>query len=61
MREMKNFIKYAVVVFAVFGVVGAVRSAEPLKPLRLAVYVDNGARGEGAFRWIQIATIAENV
>ena len=61
MREMKNFIKYAVVVFAVFGVVGAVRSAEPVKPLRVAVYVDNGARGEGAFRWIQIATIAENV
>ena len=31
------------------------------KPLRMAVYVDKGARNIGAFRWLQIATEAENV
>ncbi|MBO7236978.1 MAG: hypothetical protein J6V45_02710, partial [Kiritimatiellae bacterium] len=58
---MKSFIKYTVTVLVLFSGAGIVLSAEPVKPLRVAVYVDNGARGEGAFRWIQIATIAENV
>ena len=28
------------------------------KPLRVAVFVDDGARNIGAFRWIEIATMA---
>jgi glutamine amidotransferase-like uncharacterized protein len=43
----------------VAGCANAVSVAE--KPLRVAVYVDNGARNIGAFRWIEIATLAENV
>lgn len=31
------------------------------KPLRVAIYVDDGARNIGAYRWIEIATMAENV
>ena len=31
------------------------------KPLRVAVFVDDGARNIGAFRWIEIATMAESV
>ena len=32
-----------------------------LAPLRVAVFVGEGARNIGAFRWIEIATMAENV
>lgn len=31
------------------------------KPLRVAVFVDDGARNIGVFRWIEITTMAENV
>ncbi len=30
------------------------------KPLRIAVFLGNGARGIGAFRWLQIATSTQN-
>lgn len=49
-----------VIITAYIGSVLA-QSSECVKPLKVAVYVDNGARGEGAFRWVQIATIAENI
>ena len=30
-------------------------------PLRIAVYVDNGARNTGVFRWLELTTRAKNV
>lgn len=58
--------KKAVIVVAMFplftgtiatGVEKSV-SAEGEKPLRIAVYVDKGARNMGVFRWIELTTLA---
>ena len=62
MKTVKRiFILLAALAFATAGEFATAQPTEEVKPLRVAVYVDNGARGEGAFRWVQIATIAENV
>jgi len=58
----------AAVVAAFAGCVGtgakdeaAPVAGKDLAPLRVAVYVDKGARNIGAFRWIEITTRAKNV
>ena len=40
---------------------GAPSDGTDLKPLRVAVYVGEGARNIGAYRWLEIATTAEDV
>ena len=40
---------------------GATAAEKELAPLRVAVYVGDGARNIGAYRWLEIATTAGNV
>ena len=42
------------------GCVGTNTKNGESEPLRIAVFAGNGARSAGAFRWIEIATLAEN-
>jgi len=61
-------IKFLGVLAAVAVLVGCVgtgakedgKAAETCAPLRVAVFVGDGARSIGAFRWVEIATLAEN-
>ena len=66
---MKRLVLAAVAVLA--GCVGTGVKNEPgpaapvvekeLAPLRVAVYVDKGARNIGAFRWLELTARAKNV
>ena len=70
MTKAKSFIAAAVVA-ALAGCVGTGVKNEPgavapveekvLAPLRVAVYVDKGARNIGAFRWLELTARAKNV
>jgi glutamine amidotransferase-like uncharacterized protein len=67
MKDIKRYFnKFAVLalvaVAAVFvGCLGPSNNvADNQKPLRFGVYVDCGARSIGAFRWVEIASLAEN-
>ena len=50
---------FSVVILTV-GYAAPLESSE-IKPLKVAVFVGEGARNIGAFRWLEIATMAENV
>ena len=50
----------AIAAFAGFSGFGA-ETARQEKPLRAAVFVGEGARGAGAYRWVEIASTADNV
>ena len=61
---MKKRIAVSLLTALSIGLVGATATNEAAKvekPLRVAVFVDDGARNIGAFRWIEITTMAENV
>lgn len=65
MKMMKRIALSLVAVLSVW-IVGCVGpgggvASNADKPLRVAVFVGDGARNIGAFRWIEIATMAENV
>ncbi|MBQ9431024.1 MAG: hypothetical protein IJU44_05685 [Kiritimatiellae bacterium] len=66
MMKIKSFV--TVVAFAVFAGcvgpdsgVGAVRHETKQDQLRVAVYVDRGARNIGAFRWLELTARAKGV
>ena len=40
---------------------GATVAGKNLAPLRVAVYVDKGARNIGVFRWLELTSRAKNV
>ena len=71
MKHLKSLIAVAAVVAALAGCVGAgaKNEAEPialvaekgLAPLRVAVYVDKGARNIGVFRWLELTARVKNV
>ena len=43
------------------GCVGPKSEVYPKKPLKVAVFVDAGARSTGAFRWLEITARSKNV
>ena len=61
MKIKNRFIGSIAVLFAFLGCVGPGLNTLSQKPLRVAVFVDNGARNIGAFRWLEITARAKNV
>ena len=59
---MKKIVVVLVAAASAFvGCLGPDSGVDSQKPLKVAVFVDNGARNIGSFRWLEIATRAKNV
>ena len=59
---MKKTIVVLIAALSAFvGCLSPDSGADSQKPLKVAVFVDNGARNIGSFRWLEIATRAKNV
>ena len=59
---MKKIVVVLVAAASAFvGCLGPDSGVDSQKPLRVAVFVDNGARNIGSFRWLEITTRAKNV
>ncbi|MBO5647659.1 MAG: hypothetical protein J6S30_02720, partial [Kiritimatiellae bacterium] len=57
----KTIVVLIAAVSAFVGCVSLDSGAEAQKPLRVAVFVDSGARNIGSFRWLEITARAKNV
>ena len=57
----KTIVVLIAAVSAFVGCLGPKAGTDTQKPLKVAVFVDNGARNIGSFRWLEIATRAKNV
>ena len=57
----KTIVVIIAAVSAFVGCLGPDSGADPQKPLKVAVFVDNGARNTGSFRWLEITARAKNV
>ena len=59
MRKMVVVLTATLAVF--LGCIGPSSEVDSQKPLKVAVFVDAGARNIGAFRWLEITARAKNV
>ena len=57
----KTIVVLIAAVSAFVGCLGPKAGADTQKPLKVAVFVDNGARNIGSFRWLEITARAKNV
>ncbi|MBO7206691.1 MAG: hypothetical protein J6W10_03670 [Kiritimatiellae bacterium] len=57
----KTIVVLFAAVSAFLGCVGPKSEGDPKRPLKVAVFVDAGARNTGAFRWLEITARSKNV
>ncbi|MBR3778027.1 MAG: hypothetical protein IKL02_10610, partial [Kiritimatiellae bacterium] len=61
MKMRKTIVVLMAAVSAFIGCVSPDLGVEAQKPLKVAVFVDSGARNTGVFRWLEITARAKNV
>ena len=59
--EMRKMVIIAAIAAVASSCVGPKADETAVKPLKIAVFVGDGARNSGAYRWLEIATTAEDV